>query len=97
LFCCWLGFLDVVDSKSKEINELLKRGIRDNTTKSYKLHLKEWNIFMFNEDLVNDDLSEFDEEDILNLILLYVVHLYKLKVVVDTYISALRNLFITER
>jgi hypothetical protein len=97
VFILFLGFNTVNDIQSGEIRDLLKRGIRDNTTKSYKLHLREWDSFLLIEGYVNSDLYEFKETDILNLILLYVVHLYKLKVVVDTYLSALRNLFITER
>ena len=41
VFILFLGFNTVNDIQSGEIRDLLKRGIRDNTTKSYKLHLRE--------------------------------------------------------
>jgi hypothetical protein len=91
------GFIQTSDVQNKEIKELLCNSIRSNTTKSYDLHIKEWNTFISHEGYMNTDFIHFNDEEILTILLLYTVHLFKLNRIVNTYFSALRNLFITER
>jgi hypothetical protein len=92
-----LGFIPMNDIQNKDIKELLCNSIRTNTTKSYESHIREWNVFINNEGYMNTDFIHFNDEEILNILLLYTVHLFKLNRVVNTYFSALRNLFITDR